>query len=1036
MPDRQVERFLTTVLFTDIVGSTDLAAELGDKAWRELVQEHHRVVRAALKKHRGREVDTAGDGFFAVFDAPASAVDCALDVAAQVQPLGLQVRAGLHVGEVEQSGGKVSGITVPIASRIMSLAGPSEVLASGTVRDLTVGAGFRFEDRGTRELKGVPGEWRLYAISRATDAAAEGAAPESGKADQAERRAAAVRRRQARPVWQRYPRAAAGLVAALALVIALAGLWLWQPWLPPALAGVAENSVGIIDPSRNVVIAAATVGRLPAAIAVGEGSVWIANAGDNTISQIDPTSRAVIDTIDVGREPSGIAVGAGSIWVADSGERWVTRINAATRRVVDTIEVGNGPRAIAYGASGVWVANGGDGTVIRIDPATGAAGEPISLSAQPTAIAADSDGAWVVSADAGTVIHLDATGSATSSPLAVGRRPSAIAIGEAAIYVANSADQTVSVIDSAGSRVSGVIDVEGAPSGLAVDGRILWVTDRGGALERVDIDQATRPHPRIALGSAAEAVAVVSGQPWVVTQTSLSAHRAGTLEVVSSYPTDVDPALYPLPLYVGLALDGLVGYEHVGGVAGSQLVADLADALPQPSDGGLTYAFKLRNGLVYSDGTPVHASDFRFALERVFQVPNDFGAADFAAVQYAALKGIEACSAPPVDRCDLSSAIVTDDDQGTVTFHLSQPDPVFLNHLAMSFATPLPPGISSHEPIVGPFPVTGPYMVSSWSESELLLVRNPHFAPRQDRPDGYVNAVHWRSDVEPSDGLQMVESGEADYIVDQLPADAFPALETQYAQLLHIAPGSTTFVFLNTQKPPFDNADARRALSMAIDRGHIADLRGGPLAAQPTCQILPPNFQGFEPYCPYTQDPPPAGRWSAPDMASAIQLVAQSGTAGSKVTVGPFTPRLTPVAEYVASVLTQLGYDVTLETATEGSQVREAIDQGRVMVGGFEWLPDSPAPEFTLGQFSCGRSDDLTHYCGAELDALIDHARQLQATDPAAANHAWADVDRNVTDLALWVPLVNEGSDLVSSRVGNYQFSPAFGALLEQMWVQ
>ena len=106
------------------------------------------------------------------------------------------------------------------------------------------------------------------------------------------------------------------------------------------------------------------------------------------------------------------------------------------------------------------------------------------------------------------------------------------------------------------------------------------------------------------------------------------------------------------------------------------------------------------------------------------------------------------------------------------------------------------------------------------------------------------------------------------------------------------------------------------------------------------------------------------------------------------------------------------------------------------MVGGFEWLPDSPAPEFSLGQFTCGRSDDLTHYCGTELDALIDHARQVQATDPAAANHVWADVDHSITDLALWAPLVNEGSDLVSGRAGNYQFSPALGALLDQIWVQ
>jgi class 3 adenylate cyclase len=120
VPGRQTERFLTTVLFTDIVGSTEMAAELGDRGWRELVQEHHKLIRAALKRHGGREVDTAGDGFFAIFDAPAAAAACALEAIEGVKALGLQIRAGLHVGEVEQIGAKVGGIAVPIAARIMA----------------------------------------------------------------------------------------------------------------------------------------------------------------------------------------------------------------------------------------------------------------------------------------------------------------------------------------------------------------------------------------------------------------------------------------------------------------------------------------------------------------------------------------------------------------------------------------------------------------------------------------------------------------------------------------------------------------------------------------------------------------------------------------------------------------------------------------------------------------------------------------------------------------------------------------------------
>src|SRR5688500_13182704 len=150
MPGRRgaPERFLTTVLMTDIVGSTDHAAELGDSAWRELVQQHHALVRAALRRHGGREIDTAGDGFFATFDAPAAGVRCALEISEAVGKLGLEVRAGIHVGEVEQIGRKVGGIAVPIASRMMSNAAPGEVFASSTVRDMVSGSGLAFDDRG------------------------------------------------------------------------------------------------------------------------------------------------------------------------------------------------------------------------------------------------------------------------------------------------------------------------------------------------------------------------------------------------------------------------------------------------------------------------------------------------------------------------------------------------------------------------------------------------------------------------------------------------------------------------------------------------------------------------------------------------------------------------------------------------------------------------------------------------------------------------------------------------------------------------
>jgi class 3 adenylate cyclase len=155
---------LATILFTDIVASTERAAALGDSAWRSLLQEHHLAVRRELARFRGTEYDTAGDGFFASFDGPARAISCARAIVGALRELGLEVRAGLHTGECELQDGKVMGIAVNIGARVAAAGAPGEVLVSGTVKDLVAGSGPEFEDRGTHELKGVPGEWRLYAV--------------------------------------------------------------------------------------------------------------------------------------------------------------------------------------------------------------------------------------------------------------------------------------------------------------------------------------------------------------------------------------------------------------------------------------------------------------------------------------------------------------------------------------------------------------------------------------------------------------------------------------------------------------------------------------------------------------------------------------------------------------------------------------------------------------------------------------------------------------------------------------------------------
>jgi pimeloyl-ACP methyl ester carboxylesterase len=162
----ETDRVLATVLFTDIVGSTAKLAELGDRGWKELLTAHHTIIRRQLVRFRGREIDTAGDGFFASFDGPARAVRCELEISRAVAELGIQIRAGLHTGECELVDGKVGGIAVHIGARVASHAGPGQILVSSTVKDLVAGSGLSFSEWGTTELKGLPGEWLLFSVDR------------------------------------------------------------------------------------------------------------------------------------------------------------------------------------------------------------------------------------------------------------------------------------------------------------------------------------------------------------------------------------------------------------------------------------------------------------------------------------------------------------------------------------------------------------------------------------------------------------------------------------------------------------------------------------------------------------------------------------------------------------------------------------------------------------------------------------------------------------------------------------------------------
>jgi YVTN family beta-propeller protein len=1040
-PPSRPDRYLTTVLFTDIVDSTRHATELGDRQWRDLLEQHNELIRRELRRFGGREIDTAGDGFFAAFDAPARAVACALTIADLMPGLGIEVRAGVHTGEVEEAGGKLRGIGVHIGSRVGASAGAGEVLASSTVRDLVAGSGIDFEDRGIHPLKGVPGEFHLYAAHEGARFREE--FPAAGQA--AGRDVAAIRR----TLQERARRRRLALIGAGVALVAVAGavaFLILRP--PPSLAGVDPNSAGLIDPTSGRILAEVAIGTRPDAIAVGEGAIWVANTADDTISRIDPRTRAVVQTIDVGSGPTGVATGFGSVWVANSDDRTISRINAAANKVVQTITVGNGPTAIAAGAGAVWVTNAIDGALSRIDPAKGSVTGQYTVGASPGGIATSNAAVWIADFAAGTVNRVDPASGRTVASIGVGNGPRAITIAASAVWVVNELDGTVSRIDPAANRVIASIEVGEGPNGIAGSSDAVWVASAlDGAIYR--IDSASNTPTRIAVGSAPQAVAVANDQLWFSARASAASHRGGTLRIVGSEQFQtVDPGIaFDVSMWQVLSMtnDGLVAFQRTGGVAGASLVPDLAVALPRPTNDGTTYTFQLRPGIEYSDGQPVRASDFLRAIERVYAAPDADHA--FGLPYYAGIVGAETCARDiGTGRCDLSRGIEADDAARTVIFHLTVADPDFLQKLALPFAVAVPGTVPRTDVGLRPVPATGPYMISAVTADQMRLVRNPRFHSwsRLARPGGYPNEMVWTVVSDINKQLDMIVDGSADAMVgipfNRPPAERVAQMRAQYPTQVHPWLSGTILFFMNTKLPPFDDVNVRRAVNLALDRGKLVDLLGGPLEAEATCQILLPNTQGYRPYCPYTVNPNPAGTWTAPDGVKSRELVAASGKAGTQVTVRVFG-RFVGVGKQIAQVLNDIGFKARSETVDRDALFAELFDPvkgPKIQSVVFAWFPDFPAASSTLlALLPCDDPANFSRFCDSKIQAQIKKAQEFQQTDPAAAGEAWAQVDRMLVDAAPIAALINQReTDFVSPSVGNYQNHPEWKILFDQLWVQ
>jgi peptide/nickel transport system substrate-binding protein len=1038
---------IRTFLIADVRGYTLFTQERGDEAAAKLAAKFADVAREGVERFGGEVIELRGDEALAVFTSPRQAIRAAVELQGafveetEADPsLPLLVGIGLDAGEAVPIQGGWRGGALNLAARLCGQARPGEILSSQEVVHLarTI-EGVRYVDRGALHLKGMADPVRAVRVLPGGDDPAIRLAPYRPSPP-----------RPRRPVDVLRRPAVAGLAV---LILASATVAVVLTRGGPGPTAIDVNSAAVFDLRTGALLGQASVGARPGAIAAGAGAVWVTHTEEGTVSRIDPSGMRVVQNIVVRTGPIGVAVGSGAVWVANSQDRTVSRINPDTNGVVQTIVVGNGPTSVTVGEGAVWVTNSLDDTVARIDPASGKVQATIPVGGTPAAVLVANGGVWVAESTGGRLSRIDPASNQVAPPIAVGNGPNALAASRGAVWVVNSLDATVSRIDVSSESVTATIGVGAGPNGVVAAGDDVWVTNEyDGSLSRIDAktNSATK---KIDVGNAPAGAVVAGRSLWVAASGAPSSHRGGTLRVASTkdfFPRSVDPQAATGaagqitglgPSFTPLLYDTLVGYKRVGGVDGSTLVPDLAVAIPTPTDRGLTYTFKLRPGMLYSDGSPVRVEDVRRSLERIFRVARAYSNL------FSGIVGADACEKDP-DSCDLSTG-VTMSGTDAVSIHLTAPDSDLLYKLASWPSLVLPPGAPDSDLGTHPLPGTGPYTVGEFVPGDhVTFVRNPRFREwsRAAQPDGFPNRIEWKAVKDANAGVDAVEAGKIDYLFNDPPTERLDEIFTRFTSQAHPwAYLGQWAMYLNTRVPPFDDIRVRRALAYAVDRKEVE--RRYPGRSVITCQVLPPSFPGYRPYCPYTVSPDAAGTWTAPDLAKARALIDASGTKGTRVTV--WSARgFAAVSEHFAAVLKSLGYLATVKVV-DGDDFGAfysfiANSMNRAQAGGFWYNFPDPAPSEVFSAFgtcaSFHRNDpnngNISEYCDPAIDRRFARAVALQGTDPVAAGSAWSALDREIVDLATVIPVVvPEAVDFVSKRVGNYLHNGSYGVLLDQLWV-
>ena len=512
---------------------------------------------------------------------------------------------------------------------------------------------------------------------------------------------------------------------------------------------------------------------------------------------------------------------------------------------------------------------------------------------------------------------------------------------------------------------------------------------------------------------------------------AVGARAQGTLRLLaSSGAGSIDPQINYTGQYWQLftvVYDGLVAFRRVTGPAGLELVPDLADAVPTPTEDGLLYSFHIRPGLRFSDGAPVRASDAAASLRRIFRIVGPT-----AGSFYGGIVGGSDCLQAPA-QCTLPG-VVADDATGLLTVRLVRRDPDFLLKLALPHASVLPATAPDHDAGMQPIVGTGPYVITRYDPADgVTLTRNALFQPWNPdaQPSGNPDVIEYHFGLEDEAEVTQVENGQADWMFDTPPLDRLGELGSDYAAQVHTNPAlAIWFLPMNLHERPFDDARVRRAVNMAIDRDAVVKLFGGPRLAVPSCQILPPGMPGYAPYCPFTHD-----------MAAAQALVRASGTMGMQVTLVIDTSAVQrSIGTYVLDVLRQLGFDARLRVLSGNLQFTYIQNtSNHVQISLTPWYADYPgATDFLPTLFGCAAyhpgTDGSVNFAGL-CDPALDDRMQAVADrgDPAG----WAAIDREVTDRAAFAVLFNPRYiDVTSHRVAGFVYNDQYHWLLAQARVR